>query len=570
MKPLRTPLWLAVLCLTLVTAACRSHAATAVPSPAPAATTTTAQAVATQPRPTASADPAPSPTRPSPMVTAAPTVEPSPTPPWQTRLHIHPEQLWAIEVPAAWQPGEPRDERLTVFSGPEAGVMLVVDSYLGTAGEYGNTGEGLRNRARDVVAQLYGPDLPCDNIEPEDYRWETGVIFEDSDVKGEALYAQPGRDWGDYRVYGVILAYPPDAEATARPLLEAVRDTFKGATALELQVPAGGEPLWALHSHGFRGFDPNMAGGHFVAIFARTASGWQERARLAVQTPDYVAPGSVWQVQIEPSHIWLAMEGSMGAHSGTFHLLRYDEGRLRVEVESSSAAPGAASLADLDGDGGIDVILNQTDAYVFCYACGVRYPAFEVLHWDGAGLARVEMVALPDSAPAAVRDPINRAVELARAGLWKDAVATLAGAPATTDPVALWNTVLIRLHAEAFARQAQEGAYPLLDLVFYGDYAAALDVVRRYRPAEIFDPAGPLIAGTPAEGSELELSEWMTRVTSAALEAEPELAAAYYLRGWATQLANPGSAEALADIERAAQLAPDEALFAESLAHLQQ
>jgi len=41
------------------------------------------------------------------------------------------------------------------------------------------------------------------------------------------------------------------------------------------------------------------------------------------------------------------------------------------------------------------------------------------------------------------------------------------------------------------------------------------------------------------------------------------LAEAYFMRVWATYLVNPDSPEVLDDIERAAQLAPDEPLFSQ-------
>ena len=46
------------------------------------------------------------------------------------------------------------------------------------------------------------------------------------------------------------------------------------------------------------------------------------------------------------------------------------------------------------------------------------------------------------------------------------------------------------------------------------------------------------------------------------------MAAAHFLRGWALQIASPGSPDALAEIARAAELEPQEQLYTESLSYL--
>jgi tetratricopeptide (TPR) repeat protein len=200
----------------------------------------------------------------------------------------------------------------------------------------------------------------------------------------------------------------------------------------------------------------------------------------------------------------------------------------------------------------------------------VRYIRYQVLRWNGSKLVLVELTLLPDSAPAEVRDLNNRAVKLAGAELWKEAQATAgqALALAPQDPTVTWNAALIRLHAEAYQSQLKDSPYPLLVQVFYGDYAAALEVMRPYTPEQIFDAPTPLVAGTPAEGWEDALSERIITSTTQALTVQPDLAAAYFLRGWATHLVRPDDPQVKADIEKAATLAPNEPLFAASLAYL--
>ena len=351
-------------------------------------------------------------------------------------------------------------------------------------------------------------------------------------------------------------------------------------SVLPLAVDEGSRPLWAVSSLGGRYFEAGQS--HFVAIYTYDDAGWQELARLELAgssdpesldlSADYLFEGSLTQGFVGSNRIWLQVEGGTGAHSGTYHLLSFDGETLQVEVANFSPSPGAASLADLNGDGAQEVVLNATDPYVFCYACGVRKVAFQVFAWDSVNERMLELSIQPmlmgqQGHPA--RKPTNRAVELAEAGLWKDALTKITEAKEVaaevsepTDSWTLdWDYVLIKLHAEAMAQEVAESPYPLLSNVFYGDYAAALDVMRACEAGECFGPDSPLVAGTVAEGWEETLNDWIAGSTTLALRAQPDLAAAYFLRGWAAYLVDPDSDEALADLARAAELDPDESLF---------
>jgi hypothetical protein len=356
--------------------------------------------------------------------------------------------------------------------------------------------------------------------------------------------------------------------------------SIKEVSVLPLKVSGGSQFLWAVSSVGGRFFEAEQY--HFVAIYTHDDDGWQELARLELISnfdsepmdpgADYLFEGSVSQVFVEPDHIWLQVEGGTGAHSGTYHLLKFDGEKLQVELAHFSPSPGAASLADLNSDGVKEVILDATDPYVFCYACGVRNVAFKVFAWDSSNEEMLVVSLQPmlmgqQGHPA--REPTNRAVELAEAGLWKDALAEIAEAKEvaaqSTEPTDTWTLdwdyALIKLHADAMAQEVTESEYPLLSNIFYGDYAAALDLMRSYNPEQLFSLDTPLIAGTVAEGWEETLSDWVSSSTVLALGAKPDLAAAYFLRGWAAYLVNPNSPEARGDVERAAELAPDEPLF---------
>ena len=363
---------------------------------------------------------------------------------------------------------------------------------------------------------------------------------------------------------------------------------FEGVAALPLAVPADQPPLWAVYSVGMRNFDLTPLPNHFVAIYTQANGDWQELARQEFSSgdptaaaPDYVGEGGLAQVQIEPSHTWLALEGGAGAHSGVFELLDFDGQTLRVQVNGFSSSPGVGSIKDVNGDGIPDVILDASDHYVFCYACGVTDIGFQVFAWDQANghmLERqIEPMLMGQSGHPA-RDLTNKAVALAQAGLWKDAAAVIEQAkqaaanvqPPFTNDTVDWDYGLIKLHADAAARAVADSGYPLLSNVFYGDYAAAVDLMRPYSAAQIFSAQTPLVVGTTAEAWVPELTGAITQSATSALALKPDLAPAYFLRGWASYLADPvaNRAQAKADVERASALAPADALYRDAAAFL--
>jgi len=363
---------------------------------------------------------------------------------------------------------------------------------------------------------------------------------------------------------------------------------FDGVVALPLAVPAGQPPLWAVYTYGLRNFDLDPLPNHFVAIYTQADGQWRELAHQefssddqTVAAPDYVADNSLSQVQIEPTNIWLALDGGVGAHSGVFDLLNFDGQALHVQATGFSSSPGVGGIKDVNGDGIPDVILDATDYYVFCYACGVTQPAFQVFAWDQANgrmvERRIEPMLMGQSGHPA-RALTNEAVALAQAGLWKDALTAMERAkqaaatvqPPLTNDTVDWDYGLIRLHADALAGAAEDSAYPLLANVFYGDFAAAVDLMRPYSAQQIFDAQTPLVAGTAAETWTPELSTAITTTVESALALKPGLAPAYFLRAWALYLADPAAnlARSRVDADKAAALDPTDALYREAAAFL--
>lgn len=341
---------------------------------------------------------------------------------------------------------------------------------------------------------------------------------------------------------------------------------FGGINAYPVSTPDGGA-MWLAHSYGMRNFEAGR--NHFIALYRRDNGQWQRLLNLDLENPDYIDVQGVRTVAFEPNRLWLQLDSGVGAHSGCFDLYAIEwNGRALADAASNcNSSPGAGEVRDVDGDGQLDVVLVATEYYVFCYACGVTYPQFRVLRWTGDRLAEQVLTPVSSDSPAAA-EFANPAVRLAQGGRWKDAMATVARGDLlnSTDPLIRWNAALIRLHAEARQAQVQAQTYPLLNNLFYGDYEAVLALMRPVPIDQLFSRGGPLIKGTVAEGWEDALSDWVAITANAALTVDPDLAEAYFLRGWAAYLMDPNDSAVRPDLEKAAQLKPGEKLFADALA----
>ncbi len=346
---------------------------------------------------------------------------------------------------------------------------------------------------------------------------------------------------------------------------------FEGVNVFPLDtsgIPALDQPFWVAHTLGIR----TMTHDHFVGIYTRTADGWQEVNRITLSEADVLFEEGITQVEVAPGRAWLEIQAGVGAHSGTYALFSFDGTTLNQEAAGFNPIPVAGWLDDLNGDGIQEVVLNESDPYVFCYACGVIEHAYQVLRWNGSQMVETRLTYLPENAPADLRQINNRAIDLAEAGLWQDAELLLSELDALNvtaqNEAVTWNSLYIRLVAEARAEEARTGGYPLLGSLFYGDYTAVIGIMSGYSAAELFSLPNPLIVGTVAEGWEEPLTEYVITYTSQALALNPDLAPAHFLRGWAHFIDSPASAEALTNIQQAAALDPDQPLFAASVAHL--
>ncbi|MGA7731042.1 MAG: hypothetical protein WCD37_07190 [Chloroflexia bacterium] len=440
-------------------------------------------------------------------------------------------------------PGNPTSIPQPAFVTPTA-VAIMPDGTLGSPSPADPTAPG----ATPVPTKAGMIDIPTPSVPP-----------------GEAVTATIVAELQGTAIANVDPTSTPDTNGMS-PFAG-----IDGIAVLRLKdMPINGE-YWLAYSTGSRRLD-DIPQQHFAVAFERANDSWREVSRIELQNPDYMSEGSIMQTDIEPSHAWLSIDGGVGAHGGCFDLLSFDGKDLRNEISGCASSPSAGAVEDLDGDGKGEVVLNASDSYVFCYACGVRRINFSVLRWQDNGLVPVQATELPPDAPAELKASNDRAVELFKHELMKDALVKIEEAYAldAANSTVQWNRVLIKLHADARQEHVRESNYPLLTNIFYGHYPAALDVLRGYPIDQVMLRAGesPLVVGTPAEGNADLLVSYITTTTDLALQALPDLAAAHYLRGWAYYLAGGRDSLALAGIEQAAALDPNDPLFTESLKRL--
>jgi hypothetical protein len=349
------------------------------------------------------------------------------------------------------------------------------------------------------------------------------------------------------------------------------RSFFGGLTDVnwfELDTAESDQPYWVFHSVGMRSYEPLQ--NHFVAIYSLENGDLNETDRVELQIPDYIGEGSVKQVTVEPDGIWLQVMSGVGAHSGCFDMLRFDGGDIEHVISDCASSPDAGEVRDLDGDGVSEVLLNWSEDYVFCYACGVRIRDYQVWRWDGTQLVQVELTELTGSFPQELVQLNNRAVDLANGELWMDANQSIEGALEITgdNETVFWNAVLINLIAESREEEVKQSQYPLLNSIFLGDYESAVDLMRSHRPWELFSIESALVSRTAAEGWEKEVQNWILLFTDKALEAEPDMAAAYFLRAWATYIVDKNDPRVMKNLRKAVVLNPKETFYSENLQYL--
>jgi hypothetical protein len=338
---------------------------------------------------------------------------------------------------------------------------------------------------------------------------------------------------------------------------------------LPLQTGEGGVQLWAVSSVGSRSYKPDQP--HFVMIYAHSQAGWQQLSRIDLAYHENMM--GVSQVMLpagNASAVWLEATSVVGAHGGCYTLLYFDGQALNQALENCNSTPPAGRSEDINGDGLPEIVLDHTDYYVFCYACSVYRTEEIVWSWDGGHLVEMRLARLPRPADARLMELNDQAVYLAQADLWKEASEIIHQAVALdgTNPTVAANAALIDLQSKGRLEALGYSGYPLLSQVFYGDYAAAVDLMRVYTPQQIFSSPSPLITGTAAEGWDGSLASWLDDFSSRAMQAHYDRADIHFMHAWAAYLKDPSDPGIIYSLESAVEYAPDDEFYSRCLAYL--
>ena len=341
-----------------------------------------------------------------------------------------------------------------------------------------------------------------------------------------------------------------------------VQESGPLVTVQAVEDSGGGGTLIVAHTHGFPPDDPSYR--QKVSIHAALPEGWQTLGRVELECAEYLNEFSVEQVDIDPGNVWLTVKGGVGAHSGCLELLRWDGEELTVAISGFSSSPDAGSLVDLNDDGQLDLLLNNSDPYIFCYACGVRQYWAQLYYWDGQALMEVTPTPLAEDQPKALRALNDRAAELAAASLFADALEQIeqAEAIAPENATIAWNAVWVRHHLEASREEASSSPYPLLNHVFAGDWEAAFEALWTVG-LPTFASDEPIPKDSVASGFEHVVGVLLAQYADTALALKPEQAAVHALGAWGRFLINPGDPAVQAGMRRAAELAKADDRFGE-------
>ena len=337
---------------------------------------------------------------------------------------------------------------------------------------------------------------------------------------------------------------------TATPNADGLSDSSQGETAV-IQILDGTDgPYFASLTMGRSsdmGGDEGYTSYHPLTIFQKTTSGLQKITEFDFKDGQYL-----YGLQMIPTYragtAFLLVEGGVGAHSSFGQIFSFDGTTLKLELTTNSdAGGGALTMVDVDADGVREAVGDATDYYVFCYACGVRSAAEEVYRWDGSAFVAQKILPSADAT-------ITAAMTAAEAGRWNVVAATLATVQTPSNEQDAWTVVLLK-RAAALRVPTAEDASPFMSALLYGDYDAAVGVLKRYQPKALVDTQNPAFPSDLAPFGELVV-DFVVRLSTVVLAQDATLTSAQFLRGWAQTLLDPKNAAGLADLEAVAAIDP--------------
>ena len=245
-------------------------------------------------------------------------------------------------------------------------------------------------------------------------------------------------------------------------------------------------------------------------------------------------------------------------------MLRWDGQVLSRFISSFNSIPDVGSVMDLNGDGQLDLLLNNSDPYIFCYACGLQLYMARFFHWDGEDLAEAAPRSLPDDRPADLRAWNSHALALAEVGLYPDALIEIEQAQilASSDAIVHWNAAWIRHHLDVSRQLALASPFPVLSHVFAGDWDSSFDALWTMGVTNLFGDT-PIPAGSAAFGFEHVVGELLIQYGNNALALQPERAVIHALGAWGRYLVNRDDPAVRSGLLRAAELAPEDSRYSE-------
>jgi len=308
-----------------------------------------------------------------------------------------------------------------------------------------------------------------------------------------------------------------------------------------------------------KGMMENMDDPHPLTIYQKQGAKFVKITQYDFTNGEYIGDLELLP-NPDQTHSLFIVHGGVGAHSSFGNVFSFDGKTLKLVLETQSdAGGGALQVMDVNGDSIKDVIGDATDYYVFCYACGVRIYSDNIYSWNGTKFVEQTLTASSDAT-------IQKAIDYAKVQRWNMVTKLLPTISAPTADADKWNVALLT-HWSKIRMPQTDDAFPFLSAVFYGDYDAAVNMLRTVGAKDAANPKGKWFAGPIAEGIDVAtdtsidefrvtLFDNVVQFSTMALTQDDALTSARFLRGWAKTLVNPRDPAGLKDLQAVATLDP--------------
>ena len=376
---------------------------------------------------------------------------------------------------------------------------------------------------------------------------------------------------------------PADAALRVEAILHHAEEHF-AADLEDYRYRAALEAVWAfpltgdlLTGHAFWAVSSRHS--DLLTVYERRGEAWIE---VTQYSEEFFFVTDLGPVAIEPSYAWILFGGGggQGGLPPSWKLLRFD-GTAVHEVFHHAAFE--IMIADVDLDGGHEVLSRYIAHVDGICNCGVTSESFGLHRWNGARMADAGLERLPAGAASGAAVAANdRSLTFARARRWAEAITVLDEDRALVAEHAAFrrNASLIDLRAAA-PEHDRLSEDLLLHYVFAGLWADAVDLFRNDPVApDFFAARPPSIPDMASYGTPPYLGAVLS-ATSAARMVAPARAEIEFLHAWAAfhldpdtttldlrrewylpRLIDSDDATVLDVLERAVRLAPDDPLYA--------